>query len=258
VEGILEELDAKVVFCLKMRQTTSGIFLLVCLGIASFSPTVFFGCDADPVTGGDGENVFITGLVVDTSGIPVPEAFLNFAVRLKSLSNGSTFDQGPSNTVGFGVNISERGYVNLSLHDFTGLRVRTLLAETLDAGHHLIFWDLLNDQQEYSYTDCYYLFHWAGDSLVDSSFALIATAQHLQVNPAPYVQTDAKGRFTIPLSRLPVNKVFFATDDLGNMVDSLKLDDTQVLYAFNSASYGTDSVSLSAPLSLTITLSTPK
>lgn len=209
---------------------------------------IFLGlsCRSNPT--GPAEEPAVFGVVRDTSGNPVPGANLNFVFRFRSIITNQVYADTPT---GAGVSTlirfstPSRAFINFSIDNYVGNPITTLVSDTLNPGNYEIQWNGKDDQQRDVYSDCYFLKLSANNSPPQKNKMVFVTAQHLSMNPAPYVQTDNNGRFTIPLSRLPVNEIFIRTINEPTPVDSIKLDDVQTLYAFKGNTYGHATISLS-------------
>jgi hypothetical protein len=211
-------------------------------------------------SGPSGESV-IFGVIRDSLGSPVSSAYLNFVFRFRSIITNQVYADTPTGagvTAVIRFEIPSRAFINFSIENYIGNPIRTLVSDTLQPGTYVIQWDGKDEQQRDAYTDCYYLKRTVNSYPLEKSKMVLVTAQHLSSNPAPYVQTDNNGRFTIPLSRLPVNEIFIRTINDPTPVDSVKLDDIQTLFAFKGNSYGSSTISLADRREVIITLNTTR
>lgn len=222
----------------EVRRILTCCLLLFVIGVA-------FSCRS---TTGPGEEPAIFGVVRDTSGNPVPHANLNFVFRFRSIITNQIYADTPTGagaTTLIQFENPSTSFINFSIDNYIGNPIRTLVSDTLNPGTYVIQWNGKDEQQRDVYSDCYFLKLSANNFPPQTSRMIFVTVQHLSSNPAPYAQTDNNGRFTIPLSRLPINEIFTRALTDTTVADSIKLDDVQTLYAFKNNTYGHATVSLS-------------
>ena len=226
--------------------------------VTLLSATLFLSCKSDPVA--PEKEQAITGIVKDGNGNPVADAYLNFVFEMTPASaalhrEGDPDETMPSTTIRF--SIPGRSHVKVTIENYVHQYVLTLVDDTLNGGMHGLSWNGNDGSGKAFYTDCYFYRLSIGGNVTVSRM-LFTVDQHLATNPAAYVRTDRDGRFSIPLSRIPVNEIFTQTNASGEIIGTTKLADAQRLYAFTSTHYGVESVSLTELVDNTIVLSTPK
>ncbi len=205
-----------------------------------------FSCKSNST--GAGEEAVIFGVARDSSGNPVHDANLNFIFRFRSIITNQVYADTPAGAGGITLimfAIPTRAFIILSIDNFVGDPITTLVSDTLNPGSYQIQWNGKDNQQRDVYSDCFFWKLRVNDSLHQRNKMVFITAQHLSMNAARYVQTDNYGRFTIPLSRLPVDEIFVRTTIDPTPIDSIRLDDVQSLYAFKGNTFGHATISLS-------------
>ena len=220
---------------------------------------IVISCKSDST--GPSQEQFISGIVKDSIGNPVPNAYLNFNFRFRQsgysgivVDTPVTLNQGYSAELGF--DLPERTKVKVVLRNYVRHNVVTLVDDTLDTGSWSI--DLnLNGWKDNSgrdlYSDIYRGVATIGDSvIVPEAIINLSRAQHLSNNPLPYAQTDEKGRFSIPLPRLPFRETFSFPHD------TLRYENEQYLTAFTATKFGRTLISISDPSEATIYLTRSK
>lgn len=225
-----------------------------------FFASILFGCkeivDPPPV-----QQLAVTGIVRNLNGNPVPGAYLNFQYRLRSKFTQQTIEpswDGPILITFYQVNVPMRTYVKFTVENYLHQLTQVIRQDTLDAGSYSFWWNGADTAGKSSYSDCYFLRAWVGDSLAMNWKNIINRRQHIAAMPLAFAQTDQQGRFVIPLTRLPLNEEF-AYGMLGvNQPDSVRLDGIQYLMAFDSTHYGVDTISTTDLSEHTIVLATPK
>ena len=213
------------------------------------------GCKSDPPNKPVSDPA-ITGIVKDVSGNPVAGAYLNFKFQFQSLSHLVERPGVPPTTV-IQYQVPGRRFVRVTIEDYAHVFVRKLVEDTLNGGVYNSVWDGRNSEGKAIYSDCFYVRLLIGDSLKVMRIFLVVD-QHLESNPAPYAQTDQTGRFSIPLTRLPLTEVIRTTNASGQIIDSMKIANRQPLFAFTATQYGVDTVLTTDLKEHTIVLSIPK
>jgi hypothetical protein len=221
--------------------------------IASIS-FLLLSCKSDPTDPVKADSV--TGVVKDVNGNPVAGAFLNFSFKLTSptsaLQKRDEVLVPPSTTIRF--EIPGRRRVKLLIENYVHQPIKVLVDDTLNAGTYSNAWNGTNSEGKVVYSDCYFYKLWLDDSLTTGKMLLIAD-QHLMGNPLAYALTDNVGRFSIPLSRIPVSETFTLRNASGTIIGSAKLDALQELVAFTPTYFGVATVSLTELRDNTIVLS---
>jgi len=234
---------------------------ILVVAIQLFLALLILSCKSDTV--GPGSEKFITGIVRDTLGRPVPNAYLNFNFRYRlSAYPGVVVDTptvigvGPHSLYQFDVPI--RSFVSMVKENYLHQHIKTLINDTLERGAWDVEFigDTNVDRDEAGrdiYSDVYFIKLSIGSSVPTEWKFVQSTAQHLSSNPLPYAQTDWFGNFAIPFSRLPFKEIFFASPN-----DTGTFDDQQILTAFTQSSFGRSNVSISNPQLVRIVLNRSK
>lgn len=200
---------------------------------------------------------YITGTVRDTSGHPVPNAYLNFFYLVALHSFDKPTMTLPTTIIQF--NTPHRGVLRVSIANYQHTVVRTFLPDTVQPGYNEVAWDFKDDQGRSLYSDVYFATGTLDDSLLKVQRLFAVVEQHLETNPSPFATTDLTGKFSIPLSRLPLNETFIRYNpDNGDSLGVYTIGPKDLLYAFTSSRFGVDTVEYSNLRDLTITLSQSK
>jgi hypothetical protein len=201
---------------------------------------VLLSCKSDPTDPIKPDS--IAGVVKDVNGNPVAGAFLNFSFKLTSpLQKSDEVFVPPSTTIRF--QIPGRRRVKLLIENYVHHPIKVLVDDTLNAGVYSNAWNGTNSEGKAVYSDCYMYKLWVDDSLTTGKL-LFVTDQHLVENPLAYALTDNAGRFSISLSRVPINETFVLTNASGTVIGSAKLDAQQELVAFTMTHFGVATISL--------------
>ena len=248
-----------------VQEFNGKIMKLVIILIADIILALLaLNCKSDST--GPSQEKYVTGIVKETSGNPVANAFLNISYRLKNKRTGEIIGgelngQNPDSanvltSIVFIAQTTSHAHVTLEnyLHEY----IKTLFDGTVDEGMNEIFFDVKDSLGRTLYSDMYFcgIILTPLDTLssvtplTQNIFLLIL--QHLSKNPSPFAKTDHNGRFTIPLSRLPINEMILYSPN--GITDTLLFEDNHLLYAFTTTRYGSTDVSISNLIDHTIIL----
>jgi hypothetical protein len=233
---------------------------IVALGLSLFIACLLVSCKSDTV--GPSGDTFITGIVRDTAGVPVPNAYLNFIFYLRNTRTGEISGDVPpdpdsmSYTVTVGFDVPRRGLVSVVMRNYLREYIRTVVRDSLDEGAYGVEFPFKDMNGRTLYSDLFLFEIALDDSLLQTRKVLLDQSLHLASNPALYAQTDKYGRFMIPTMRLPFKEIL--QQFTGTTNDTLVFDDHQTLYAFTATRYGRVKMSISNPADLSITLDRPK
>ena len=211
------------------------------------------GCSlVDPWSG---KGKLIHGIVKDTNGNPVANAYLNF----NFIFADGTVDT-PVTLEGSQVyityNVSERNKVKVELRNYLHETVRILHNDTLESGLYQQLLAFKNENGKDLYSDVYFIATIIGSNPVKENKLYRSISQHLSDNPLVFAKTDSNGNFSIPLSRFPYKEIFLR--DAGPAYDTLKFSDRQMLTAFTNEKYGRATFSISHLSPMTIILNRTK
>jgi hypothetical protein len=219
------------------------------LAVAAFAILAAAGCK-DTTTGlPSAPTGTVSGTVVDTNGAPIAGAFLNFDFEYTQPVGGVTVDtpsvsrDSAQTVVQF--QLAASGIVTCSLINYVDVKVRTFFSGTMSAGVNSVICTPYDDEGRLLYSDAYYV-------QVDYNYVPLGTSpilfgtlpQQFSTNPLPFMQTNSKGAFQIPLSRFPLSQQFLTRTVSSSAIDTVSFANTQLLTAFDSTQYGYASVSV--------------
>jgi hypothetical protein len=240
---------AELINPIKILARMRGCGRFAMLAIAALAIVFAAGCK-DTTTGVPaGSTGNISGMVVDTNGAPVAGAYLNFNFEYTQPVDGVTVDtpsvsrDSAQTVVQF--QLAQSGIVTCSLINYVDVKVRTFFSGTMSAGLNSVICTPYDDEGRLLYSDAYYV-------QVDYNYVPLGTSpilfgtlpQQFSTNPLPFVQTNAKGEFQIPLNRFPLSQQFYTRTVSSSAIDTVSFANTQLLTAFDSTQYGYASVSV--------------
>lgn len=228
--------------------------LLISIIACAAAALGILSCNSDTV--GPPAEKAITGVVTDSAGRPVPGALLNmfYLVAYRPLGKPAV----PLPTTVFEFDVPHPGVLRVSIENYTHDTIRILHADTVAAGWNLVEWDFTDNRGRSMYSDVYSVTGTLDDSLLRVFKVFAVVEQQYSENPAPFALTDRFGRFSIPLSRLPVNEVFTRWDYNGDSLGTFRIGPKDLLVAFTPGFYGYDTVDYSHLRDLTIKLTHSK
>jgi hypothetical protein len=214
-----------------------------------------FSCKSDTV---GPQGTYLTGIVKDSLGNPVPYAYLNFNFRYQVtgfpgvvVDTPSALGQGIAVSLGFTLSQPEK--VRVVVRNFIQQYIATVYDDTSFAGTSEIDVNLNGWKDSAGkdlYSDVYRIVATVHDTVITPEVEVpISRAQHLSTNPRPFLRTDDQGKFAISMSRLPFGET---------TASGLRIDNTQYLTAFNSQRFGRTLVSANNASFITIVLDRTK
>ncbi len=223
----------------------------------------------------------LDGIVLDVDSQPVAGARIAVVYRIE-LTPGNPADTcgesgprrglivypNPASSPRFNadLHVSVNAQVEMRVHDRSGNRVRNLADSFFAAGRHVVVWDGRADDGS-ELPNGIYVVHWKSTE-GDSVFAgcrrvLLDVVNSADLGGRAIATTGRGGRFSIPLSSLPVDDGGLATDSHGNFVGGFTIVPDVTVCALASAAPGAatacaDTVGLGdLKRSVNVTLSLP-
>ena len=227
------------------KKTISIILLFIVLAFILVSCNIF---DSEP------NEKYISGVVKDSSGNPVTNAFLNFNFIFNTGVDTPTTLTGVNVAIGF--SLQTKSKVKIILNNYLHQHLKTVIDDSLEEGSHGIVIEFTNDNGKDIYSDVFYYSIFINGNKTKEEKTYKSIAQHLSTNPLPFVKTDLHGKFSTPLSRFPYKETFLRT--FGDDSITIRFSDTQFITAFTNERFGRTSFSLSHPNNIEIILNRSK
>jgi hypothetical protein len=198
----------------------------------------------------------ITGTVKNSTGQPVPYAYINMFYSSVLHPFPKSAKTLPTTSIEF--DVPHAGFLHVDVQNYMHQFIRTLIADSVAEGRVEVIWDGHDAQGRDLYSDCFWVIASFDGAPLETKKMLMVVYQYDAANPAPFAMTDVQGRFSIPYSRLPLSETFRQTDFSDMSVREITIGPTDEIYSFTSTSYGFASVTYSNPRELTIILAQKK